>query len=216
MAERVEFFFDPVCPWAWITSRFAVEVADQTGLDIEWRFICLRMVNEAKDYDGGFPAGYANVHGAGRSFLRLAAAARAEGGNDAVARLYTALGNELHVRQRSAEVRETGDVSGVLADALAAAALQAPLAQAAHDETLDVVLRDEIDLELSRTGKDVGTPIITYDPGTEHEQSFFGPVISRIPRGAEAVEVWDAVERLARTPGMAEVKRSMRERPSFD
>jgi 2-hydroxychromene-2-carboxylate isomerase len=215
MAERIEFFFDPVCPWAWITSRFAVEVSEQTGLPIDWRFICLRMVNDVKDYST-FPPGYANVHGAGRSFLRVAAAARAEAGNDGVGRLYTALGTALHNNGRGAEVRESGDVSGVLADALATAGLPATLAQAADDESFDAVLHEETDLALSRTGKDVGTPIITYDPGTDHEQSFFGPVISRIPRGDEAIEVWAAVERLARTPGLAEVKRSLRSRPQFD
>jgi hypothetical protein len=76
-------------------------------------------------------------------------------------------------------------------------------------------VRDETDLALSRTGKDVGTPIITFAPGTADEVSYFGPVLARIPRGDEAVRIWDAVEVLARTPGFAELKRSARDRPTF-
>ena len=86
---------------------------------------------------------------------------------------------------------------------------------AGEDEGNDVVLREETEVALSRTGKDVGTPIITFSPGTDTEASFFGPVIARIPRGEEALRIWDAAELLARTPGFAEIKRSARERPAF-
>ena len=78
-----------------------------------------------------------------------------------------------------------------------------------------MVLREETEIALARTGKDVGTPIITFSPGGDDEVSFFGPVIARIPRGEEAARVWDAFELLARTPGFAEIKRSARDRPAF-
>ena len=81
----IEFFFDPICPWAWITSRFTVEVAQQRDLSVAWKFICLRMVNEKKDYEKDFPQGYVNSHGAGRRMLRIAAAGRERGGNALVA-----------------------------------------------------------------------------------------------------------------------------------
>jgi hypothetical protein len=209
----VEFFFDPICPWAWITSRFTIEVARQRDLEVDWKFICLRMVNETKDYDREFPAGYVNAHGGGRRMLRIAAAARDHGGNEAVAALYSALGEELHTGGRSAEIREAD--YRVIDDAVAAAGLPSDLVSRGEDEGLDVVLREETELGLSRTGKDVGTPIVTLAPGTDREASIFGPVIARVPRGEEALRIWDATELLIRTPGFAELKRSARDRPTF-
>jgi hypothetical protein len=209
----IEFFFDPICPWAWITSRFTIEVAGQRDLAIDWRFICLRMVNEERDYERDFPEGYVNAHGGGRRMLRIAAAARERSGNDAVAALYTALGDRLHGERRSAEIREAD--YRVIDDAVAAAGLPSELLAAGEDEARDLVLREETELALSRTGKDVGTPIVTLSPGTDREASIFGPVIARIPRGDEALRIWDAMELLIRTPGFAELKRSARDRPAF-
>jgi 2-hydroxychromene-2-carboxylate isomerase len=210
----VEFFFDPICPWAWITSRFTVEVAGQRDLAVDWRFICLRMVNEERDYEREFPPGYVNAHRAGQRMLRIAAAARRDGGNEAVAALYTAFGEQLHTARRGEEIRDGDD--SVIGESVELAGLPAALTSDGDDEALDAVVRDETDLALSRTGKDVGTPIITFAPGTADEVSFFGPVVSRIPRGDEALRIWDAVELLARTPGFAELKRSARDRPTFD
>jgi 2-hydroxychromene-2-carboxylate isomerase len=209
----VDFFFDPICPWAWITSRFTVEVARQRDLAVDWKFICLSMVNEERSYEREFPPGYVNAHQAGRQMLRIAAAARQDGGNDAVAALYTAFGEQLHIGGRSTEIRD-GDTS-VLAESVEIAGLPPALTAAGADEALDAVVREETDLALSRTGKDVGTPIITFAPDTDEEESFFGPVVARIPRGEEALRIWDAVELLARTPGFAELKRSARDRPTF-
>jgi 2-hydroxychromene-2-carboxylate isomerase len=209
----VEFFFDPICPWAWITSRFTIEVAEQRGMTVDWRFICLRIVNAEKDYGKDFPEGYVNAHGGGMRMLRVAAAAREHGGNEAVAALYTAFGEQLHTGRRGREIRE-GDYS-VIGEAIELAGLPPALLAAADDEAYDAVLREETDVALARTGKDVGTPIITYAPGTAREASFFGPVINRIPRGDEALAIWDAVETLARSPGFAELKRTNRERPDF-
>ena len=210
----VEFFFDPVCPWAWLTSRWAVEVATQRNLTIDWRFICLRIVNEAKDYATDFPEAYTHVHGGGQKMLRVAAAAREAGGNDAVARLYTELGTRLHNDGRSRSELREGNLS-VLPEAIAAAGLDPSLAKAADDESHDKVLRAETELALSRTGADVGTPIITFSPDTDREASFFGPVINRVPRGDDAVRLWEAVETLTRFPGLYELKRTQRERPDF-
>ena len=107
----LEFFFDPICPWAWITSRLTVEVARQRDLTVDWRFICLRMVNEEKDYDREFPPGYVNAHRAGQRMLRIAAAARRDEGNAAVDALYTAFGEQLHTAGRSEEIRDGDDQS---------------------------------------------------------------------------------------------------------
>ena len=102
----IEFFFDPICPWAWITSRFTVEVAEQRDLSVDWKFICLRMVNEEKDYGKDFPQGYVNAHGGGRRMLRIAGRrARERGGNEAVGRSLHRVRRALHTgdgRPRSA------------------------------------------------------------------------------------------------------------------
>ncbi len=210
----LEFFFDPVCPWAWLTSRWVVEVADQRGYEVDWRFICLRIVNEDKAFEQDPNSPYGRVHGAGRMMLRAAAATKVSAGNDAVARLYTELGNRLHLQGRSAsEIRE-GNFS-LIDEAIGAAGLGSEVATAVDDEKWDDVLREETAVALGRTGNDVGTPIITFSPGTIEEASFFGPVLNRIPRGAEATEIWDTVERLARVPGLFELKRTNRGRPDF-
>jgi 2-hydroxychromene-2-carboxylate isomerase len=210
----VDFFFDPICPWAWVTSRFTAEVARQRDLDVDWRFISLRMVNERKDYDRDFPEGYINVHNAGRDMLRMAAAARDAGGNEAVGRLYTELGVRLHDQGRSrTEIRE-GDRS-LIAEAIGAAGLAPELEKAADDASFDELVRVETELAISRTGGDVGTPILTFGPGSAEEASFFGPVMGRIPRGDEAVALWDHVVFLARQPFVFEVKRTLRGRPDF-
>lgn len=216
--DHLDFFFDPVCPWAWITSRWVTGVAAARPVEVTWRFIALRMVNEHRYDERDFPARYAVVHGAGLRLLRIAAAVRYREGNDAVARWYTAVGTLLHTEGRSGPTWEAGEaaLAGLVDEALRRAGLPDAYAAERDDDAHDTVIRAETELALERTGPDVGTPIITFDPGTGAEASFFGPVISRIPRGAEALTVWDAVVALARTPGMAELKRSVRSRPVFD
>lgn len=207
-----EFFFDPICPWAWVTSRWVTEVAARRDLDVRWRFICLRMVNAAKDYEKEFPEGYATGHGRGQQALRIAAAVRAAEGEEAVPAWYTAIGTKVHVEG----VRQalTDDPAPVFAAALDAAGLPAALVAAADDPAHDAVLQAETDEALSRTGKDVGTPIITFgDPALGH--SFFGPVIAKAPKGDDALALWDAVSALAAHDGFAELKRNVRGRLDF-
>lgn len=210
----LDFFFDPVCPWAWITSRWVCEVQSLRDYDVQWRFISLRFLNEEKMDYSKMPDGYKEVHAAGTQGLRVAARARHERGNDAVSAVYTALGSSLHNRQE----RESfvGDPVAHVAGLLAGVNLPQEWATSVSDESFDAEIRAETELALERTGKDVGTPILTFRPGAADEGSFFGPVISSIPRGEDAVRLWDAVETLATTSGMAELKRSLRARPSFD
>lgn len=209
MSADVDFFLDPVCPWAWITSRWIVEVAEQRDLAVTWRFLSLRLLNADKDYATHFPPGYTEGHTLGLRLLRVAAATREAEGNGAVGRLYAELGRRIH--RPGAGLMQLGE--GGLDKALAAAGLPAELAAARDDERFDAVLREETALALDRAGPDVGTPVVTFGP--PDGPSFFGPVISRVPRGAEAVELWDATERLARFPGFAELKRALREAPTF-
>jgi hypothetical protein len=210
----LDFFLDPVCPWAWITSRWVEEVRGLRHYDVQWRFISLRFLNEEKMDYSSMPAGYADVHAAGTKGLRVCARARAEQGNDAVGTVYAALGTSLHNnQQREAMVT---DAAGHIAGLLAGAGLPAAWAESVDDDAFDALIRAETELALERTGKDVGTPILTFRPGAADEASFFGPVIARIPRGDDALKLWDAVETVATTSGMAELKRSLRSRPSFD
>ncbi len=208
----LEFFFDPVCPFCWITSRWVKEVQAQRHYEVTWRFISLQFVNEDRTSDW-YTEEYRAGHRAGTNALRVAAALRAERGNDAVDAFYTALGTLVHSGDRQKEFWSENEA--LVAEALAPAGLPATFAAAREDLSHDVLLRAETALAFERTGKDVGTPIITFHPGLPDEASFFGPVISRIPRGEQAVALWDAVEFIATTSGLAELKRSTREPLDF-
>jgi 2-hydroxychromene-2-carboxylate isomerase len=206
----VEFFLDPVCPWCWLTSRWVTNVQAEKEYSVGWRFICLEILNEEKERAPDYRA----IHLAGQKALRVADQLRLDHGNDAVAGFYTELGTRIHVQRRRGELIE--DPVGLIAESLDAAGLDPGLAKHADDDSHDAYLRSETELALSRTGPDVGTPILTFAPGQgEREGSFFGPVISKSPRGAEAVKLWDAIETIA-TSGVAELKRSLRAKPEFD
>jgi hypothetical protein len=209
----LEFFFDPVCPWAWITSRWVAEVQQLRDYDVTWRFICLKMINEHRTEEWYTPD-YRAGHMAGLHGLRVADQVRVEHGNDEVAAIYTALGEAIHLHKRRPELID--DPTAFMEGLLKSCGLSPGLATAALDESHDAYIRAETDLALERAGKDLGTPIITFRPGQASEASFFGPVISTIPRGDAALQLWDAVEIVASTSCMAELKRSNRGKPVFD
>ncbi len=213
MNADVEFFWDPVCPWAWLTSRWVCEVAEQRNLTVDWRFISLRLLNKAKDYEKDFPDGYIAGHGSGLKLLRVAAAIREAEGRAPMADLYTQFAGDIHVRGRRAEIVDNYDAG--FPEYLRSVGIAEKYLSAANDDTKDALLQAETDEALSRTGKDVGTPIISFVRSGEM-YSFFGPVISRVPRGEEALRLWDAVWELATFPGLAELKRTLRERPQLD
>jgi len=209
----LQFFFDPVCPWAYITSRWVTEVQQQRNYDVSWKFISLFMINDERGYGEGKQA-WRDGHFAGLQALRVASAARAAAGNDAVAAVYTALGKAIHADKRRPE--SSGGMHNLLREVLTEAGLNPDWAKSADDELHDEVIRYETKAALEATGKDVGTPILIFNPGSAEQSSFFGPVISKIPRGSDALRLWDAVYTLATTSGMAELKRSLRATPSFD
>lgn len=209
----LEFFFDPVCPWAWITSRWVAEVQSHRSYDVRWRFISLKLLNKDNQADW-YSDQYKRWHAMGHESLRVAAHLDATMGNEAVARLYAAIGQEGHVKGRRDDF--AASTENFVGECLAIAGLDRSLVKYAFDESLDEVIAADTEVALSRTGRDVGTPILTFHPGRPNEGSFFGPVIARIPRGDEAVRLWDAVEVVATTPGVAELKRSLRDHPRFD
>lgn len=209
----LEFFWDAVCPFAWVTSRWVTEVQALRHYEVEWRFISLKMINEQRTEEWYTPQ-YRAGHMAGLHAHRVADEVRLQHGNDGVGALYTALGTAIHNgKQRGALA--TAPLP-FLRSALVTAGLPESLAEAAHDESHDAYIHADTELAFSRTGRDVGTPILTFRPGAADEGSYFGPVISSIPRGEDALRLWDAVEVLATTSGMAELKRSNRAPLNFD
>ena len=206
----VELFWDPVCPFAWITSRWVNEVAGQRQLDVAWRPISLRMLNEDSYEVDESLADKREGHELGLSLLRVAAAVEAGHGNDAVGRLYTAFGTAIFLSGDPETLLAAGP-EAVAERALGECDLPLGLAGAAADESGDAGIRESTELALHRVGGDVGTPVLTFGP--PDGPSFFGPVISRVPRGPEAVKLWDAVEVIAHHPSFAELKRSLRELP---
>jgi Mycothiol-dependent nitroreductase Rv2466c len=180
---------------------------------VDWRFISLRIINADVDYDTRFPAGYEAGHTAGLRLLRVAARTRAEHGRQAVGALYEAIGTRAFDSAAPALRPEERGSREFVEPLLEQAGLPAWLADALDDASWDGELRAETGEALALTGKDVGTPIIHFGPprGT----AFFGPVISRLPTGEEALRLWDHVVGLASFPGFAELKRSLRERPQL-
>ncbi|MFP4149440.1 MAG: hypothetical protein ACLFUG_07170 [Nitriliruptoraceae bacterium] len=215
--SHVELFIDPVCPYCWQTAAWLRQVERLGGAEVTWRFISLRFVNEARGYDGA-PPRYPEVHRQGTRLLRVLAAARQHAGNEAVGRLYARLGAELWEVAPPPPgdldaILEVHAAGGDVRPALAAVGLPDGLAAALDDEAYDEVLRQETEEALRRAGEDVGTPIIGFDP--PQGPAFFGPVIAELPSDEDALALFAALERLARWPGFAELKRSQRGLPAL-
>ena len=209
----LHFWFDPVCPFAWMTSKWVRLVASQRDYTVDWLPISLRLLNAHIDYDSHFPPEYERGHTAGLRLLRVAERARQEHGPQAVARLYEAYGERIFQVPPGQDVPAMLDRGELVPDALAAAGLPAEVAGALEDTSWDAGIQASTDAALALTGKDVGTPILHFQP--PEGVAFFGPVISRLPGEQDAVELWDHVVGLASFAGFAELKRSLRELPQL-
>ena len=214
----IRFYFDPVCPFAWMTSKWVRMVVAQRDYTVDWRFISLRLVNAEVDYDAHFPPEYEAGHTAGLRLLRVLERVRSTHGREEVGSLYAALGRRIFDAEPSSTADDdpASDHRGTpsfLAPVLAEVGLPPTLVEALDDESGDLALRTETDEALGLTGKDVGTPIIHFQP--PEGVAFFGPVISRLPAEEDAVRLWDHVVGLASFPGFAELKRSLRELPQL-
>ena len=214
----IRFYFDPVCPFCWLTSKWIRMVQADRGLSVDWRFISLRLINEHIDYDTHFPPEYEAGHTAGLRLLRAVARARQEHGAQAVDSLQAALGARIfdtpptNTADDKAD-RERHGTREFLEPILTEVDLPTDLADALDDPSWDDAIRADGDEALALTGKDVGTPIIHFEP--PDGVAFFGPVISRLPEPEQAGELWDHVVGLARFAGFAELKRSLREQPQL-
>jgi hypothetical protein len=210
------FYFDPVCPFAWLTSRWVEMVAEEKEYRVDWRFISLRLLNKDKDYDKEFPPEYEAGHNAGLRLLRVCAAVRDAEGPAAIGPLYTAISTTIFDVDRLSNDPEsrvswgTPDHIGPILESLE---LDSSFVDALDDPRWDEVVAAETEEALDRAGRDVGTPILAFQP--PDGPGFFGPVISRLPARDEAVALWDSVIHLTTYPGFAELKRSLRERPQL-
>jgi 2-hydroxychromene-2-carboxylate isomerase len=198
--ETADFWFDPLCPWAWITSRWMKEVEHVRGVQTRFHVMCLAYLNESKDVSDE----YRERLRAGWGPVRVVMAVAQQHGDDAVDRLYSELGARFHNQGRE-KSRET------VAEALIAAGLPVELLAAMDDEGLDDAVKKSHREGVDLVGDDVGTPIVRFDG-----HAFFGPVVTPIPRGEEAGRLWDGVRLVTSTDGFFELKRTRTVRPSFD
>ncbi|GAB5077035.1 mycothiol-dependent nitroreductase Rv2466c family protein [Arthrobacter sp. AD-310] len=197
--NRADFWFDPLCPFAWITSRWIGEVEGVRDIETVWHVMSLAVLNEGRDLEPSYRESMDNAWG----MVRVIIAAQQEHGPQVVKALYDAMGTLIHDAGEK-------DRTLVITKALAECGLPASLAEAATTDAYDAQLRASHDEGISLVGQDVGTPVVAFN-GT----AFFGPVLTRIPRGEEAGQLWDATTVLAAYPHFFELKRSRTESPEF-
>ncbi len=196
----VEMWFDPICPWAWMTSRWLEEVERVRGIEVTWSVMSLSMLNDGRDLDEDYRALMDRSWGPSRV---ITAAAR-DHGPQVVKPLYDAMGTAIHPGGN-------GDRPAVIAQALAEVGLPAELASYADHGEIDELMRRSHERGISLVGDDVGTPIIAVDG-----VAFFGPVVSPAPKGETAGRLWDGCVLVAGTPGFFELKRTRTVDPIFD
>jgi predicted DsbA family dithiol-disulfide isomerase len=202
-----DFWFDPLCPWAWMTSRWMLEVEKQRPVRVRWHVMSLSVLNEPRLDE--LPERYIELMRVGWGPVRVCIAAEQEHGSEVLGPLYTALGTRFHNQGRPKD-RET------LAEALAEAGLPTDLADAADSDRYDTELRASHKAGIDLVGQDVGTPVIAV-PGADGEQiAFFGPVVTPAPKGEAAARLWDGTLLVASTPGFYEIKRTRDADPQFD
>ncbi|WP_028659639.1 DsbA family protein [Nocardioides insulae] len=198
-SDNVDFWFDPACPFAWITSRWILEVEKVRDLSVTWHIMSLAYLNEDKD----IPEDYRRLLSTAWGPVRVLAAAEAKHGKDALLPLYTALGSRRHIEGQEF-TRE------LIEGALAEAGLETDLADAMDEHSYDEAIKTSHHLGMDQVGNEVGTPTIAY-----RGSAFFGPVITKAPKGEEAGRLWDGFSMVMEYPHVFELKRARTDELNF-
>lgn len=200
MSTKAEFWFDPLCPWAWMTSRWILEVEKVRDIDVQWNLFSLAHLNRDKELSDEYKKGLIKSW----QCTRVIAAAQKVKGPEITLPLYTAISSRIHLQKMPVGIE-------LFQSALTEVGLDPQLASAKDDESLNDMIVESHERGIKLVGNDVGTPIISV-AGV----AFFGPVISPAPKGEEAGKLWDGVVGVASYPGFFEIKRSRTVGPIFD
>ena len=202
--EEVQFWFDPLCPWAWITSRWMLEVEQVRPVKTDWRIMSLAYLNLVQHEGKGLSEEYVERMSRAWGPVRVCAAAAADAGPGVLGPLYTAIGTRLHNQGRRED-------PAIIPEALQEAGLPAWLADAAETDEFDAAIKKSHHEAFDEVGLDVGTPVIRI-----RGKALFGPVITPAPKGEAAGELWDGLVLVYKADGFFELKRSRDRRPAFD
>ncbi len=203
LKNSVDFYWDPVCPWCWITARWMIDVGQQKNIRLNWKFFSLKLINKGRE----IPPDFSLLHDIGLKALRVAAAVRQDFGNDGVGEFYSSLGTCYH--HDKGDIDDPAAIGSILRDC----GFPSELAAAAGDEIRDREIQADMDCAILKAGTDVGVPLIVLDGG--NGAGFFGPVISPAPAGEDALKLWDAIVAAVAIPGFFELKRTRNIRPIF-
>jgi 2-hydroxychromene-2-carboxylate isomerase len=202
--EDMQFYFDPLCPWAWIASRWMLEVEKVRPVRVDWRIMSLAYLNLVQHQGEGLSEDYVERMSRAWGPVRVCAAAAADAGPGILGPLYTAIGTRFHNQGRR-------DDPAVIPEALEEAGLPAWLVDAAETSEFDDAIKKSHHEAFDEVGLDVGTPVVRI-----RGKALFGPVITPAPKGEAAGELWDGLVLVSRAEGFFELKRSRDRRPTFD
>jgi len=202
--EEVQFWFDPLCPWAWITSRWMLEVERVRPVKTDWRIMSLAYLNLVQHEGQGLSEEYLERMNRAWGPVRVCAAAAADAGPGVLGPLYTAIGTRLHNQGRRED-------PAIIPEALQEAGLPVWLADAAETDEFDAAIKKSHHEAFDEVGLDVGTPVVRI-----RGKALFGPVITPAPKGEAAGELWDGLVLVSKADGFFELKRSRDRRPAFD
>jgi mycothiol-dependent nitroreductase-like protein len=202
--EGAQFWFDPLCPWAWITSRWMLEVEKVRPVRTDWRIMSLAYLNLVQHQGDGLDEEYVARMNKAWGPVRVCAAAAADAGPGILGPLYTAIGTRFHNQGRR-------DDQAVLPEALQETGLPGWLVDAAETTEFDDAIKKSHHEAFDEVGLDVGTPVVKI-----RGKALFGPVITPAPKGEAAGELWDGLVLVSKADGFFELKRSRDRRPTFD